>query len=577
MGHSIFLGVKSSRSYLFFFNKTKTYLNFLNSILLFHIISSIGDEMKKNKKKTQLIIYYHGTSISKNELIDIFEKYCDNDTPYSSISPKDDIIIGTDNSQLIGKNGYFHYNISSRPNTQKTCQKVQKSLEEYGTHMLQNFLDQSIAVIVYDNNQKKAYAGISRTSGDVELYIGRVTEEEILISNELEIVELYCQEVALMPDYSFYMDGYIFFLSLDYSESIDDFLKINEKDILTQKNQQNPSKISSQKPKPLPAIETTYSKIKKYIIGQDDAIKEVLMALYNNRELSHKNLTRSEIVAAKENVLLVGPAGVGKTEIVRQLENVVNTPVIEVDIQQYSPTGYVGKDVMEILENIYIHSNGNLEVAEQSVLFIDEIDKKLFHNTEETFPLATINQLLKIIEGGRYCLANGLEIDSKSLIVVCAGAFQSLFTKDTNKNAIGFENYAQEKEIPLEKRLAKYGLPEEFLSRMKRIVQLNMLTKEDQKRYLLESKLSILNIKSKLFKEQGIEVHYRPSKDSFVSSLIDDFEQNGMKELGLRGLNSYVSTVFDEVAWDIYNKSQTKSIELSTDQMKQNRLSLQKK
>ena len=213
--------------------------------------------MKKNKKKTQLIIYYHGTSISKNELIDIFEKYCDNDTPYSSISPKDDIIIGTDNSQLIGKNGYFHYNISSRPNTQKTCQKVQKSLEEYGTHMFQNFLDQSIAVIVYDNNQKKAYAGISQTSGDVELYIGRVTEEEILISNELEIVELYCHEVALMPDYSFYMDDYIFFLSLDYSESIDDFLKINEKDILTQKNQQNPSKISSQKPKPLPAIETT--------------------------------------------------------------------------------------------------------------------------------------------------------------------------------------------------------------------------------------------------------------------------------------------------------------------------------
>ena len=161
--------------------------------------------------------------------------------------------------------------------------------------------------------------------------------------------------------------------------------------------------------------------------------------------------------------------------------------------------------------------------------------------------------------------------------MVCAGAFQSLFTKESNKNAIGFENYAQEKEIPLEKRLAEYGLPEEFLSRMKRIVQLNMLTKEKKKRYLLESKLSILNIKSKLFKEQGIEVHYRPSKDSFVSSLIDDFEQNGMKELGLRGLNSYVSTVFDEVAWDIYNKNQTKSIELSTEQMKQNRLSLQKK
>ena len=443
--------------------------------------------------------------------------------------------------------------------------------------MLQNFLTQPLALIVYDDNQKKSYAEISRASGDVELYIGRVTEEEILISNELEIVELYCQEVALMPDYSFYMDGYIFFLSLDYSESIKDFLEINEKEILTPKNPQNHLKTSSQKQKSLPAIETAYSKIKEYIIGQDAAIKQVLMALYNNRELSHKNLTRSEIVAAKENVLLVGPSGVGKTEIVRQLENVVNTPVIEVDIQQYSPTGYVGKDVMEILENIYNHSNGNLEVAEQSVLFIDEIDKKLFHNTEETFPLATITQLLKIIEGGRYCLANGKEIDTKSLTVVCAGAFQSLFTKETNKNAIGFENYAQEKEIPLEKRLAEYGLPEEFLSRMKRLVQLNMLTKEDQKRYLLESKLSILNIKSKLFKEQGIEVHYHPSKDSFVSSLIDDFEQNGMKELGLRGLNSYVSTVFDEVAWDIYNKNQTKSIELSTEQMKQNRLSIQKK
>ena len=90
--------------------------------------------MKKNKKKTQLIIYYHGTSISKNELIDIFEKYCDNDTPYSSISPKDDIIIGTDNSQLIGKNGYFHYNISSLHQYDLPKWPYQRSTFCMGTH-----------------------------------------------------------------------------------------------------------------------------------------------------------------------------------------------------------------------------------------------------------------------------------------------------------------------------------------------------------------------------------------------------------------------------------------------------------
>ena len=533
--------------------------------------------MEENEKTQQLILYYHGSSISREELIEKLEDCCDPDIPCSSIEQQDDFLFCTNYSPLFGEEGYYHYNISSNYDIVEIYQKVQQALEEYGTNMFQNFLEQSIAVIVYDDNQKQSFAGVTLAKDGVELYLGRVNNTEVMISNSLEIVELYCDYVASMPDYSYYMNGYIFYLADDFSIPVNDFLQVEDKDVFLKETSANTQKKLNQKVGTLPAIDVAYSKMKEYVIGQDEAIKQVLMALYNNLELSRKNFTRSEIIAAKENVLFVGPAGVGKTEIVRQLENLLNILVVEVDIQQYSPTGYAGKDVMEILENIYIHSNQNLEVAQRSILFVDEIDKKLFRDSQDAFPLATLNQLLKIIEGGRYNLSNGVEMDTKNLTVVCAGAFQSLFTTVSNKNMIGFENHTQEEQIPLEKMLANYGLPDEFLSRMKRIVQLNMLSKEDQKRYLLESKLSILNIKSKILAERGIEIHYHPSKEIFVTSMVDAFEKNGIQELGLRGLSAYASSFFDEFAWNIYNGDHVSAIELSIEQIEEVMLTRYKK
>ncbi|BBA85323.1 ATP-dependent protease ATPase subunit HslU [endosymbiont of Sipalinus gigas] len=92
-------------------------------------------------------------------------------------------------------------------------------------------------------------------------------------------------------------------------------------------------------------------KLNKYIIGQYNAKKAVAIALRNRwRRMQLNKLIRNEIIP--KNILMIGPTGVGKTEIARRISKISNAPFIKVEATKFTEVGYVGKDVDSIIRDL---------------------------------------------------------------------------------------------------------------------------------------------------------------------------------------------------------------------------------
>src|SRR5690606_4070169 len=89
----------------------------------------------------------------------------------------------------------------------------------------------------------------------------------------------------------------------------------------------------------------------KYIIGQHAAKRAVAIALRNRwRRMQLEPKLRNEVTP--KNILMIGPTGVGKTEIARRLATLANAPFIKVEATKYTEVGYVGKDVEQIIRDL---------------------------------------------------------------------------------------------------------------------------------------------------------------------------------------------------------------------------------
>ena len=89
----------------------------------------------------------------------------------------------------------------------------------------------------------------------------------------------------------------------------------------------------------------------RYIIGQDDAKRAVAVALRNRYRRSRLPEEIREEVTPK-NILMVGPTGVGKTEIARRLAKLVDAPFVKVEATKFTEVGYVGRDVESIIRDL---------------------------------------------------------------------------------------------------------------------------------------------------------------------------------------------------------------------------------
>ena len=89
----------------------------------------------------------------------------------------------------------------------------------------------------------------------------------------------------------------------------------------------------------------------KYIVGQEEAKKSVAIALRNRSRRQMLSEEMREEVAPK-NIIMIGPTGVGKTEIARRLARLADAPFLKVEASKFTEVGYVGRDVESMIRDL---------------------------------------------------------------------------------------------------------------------------------------------------------------------------------------------------------------------------------
>ncbi|CAA98115.1 ATP-dependent Clp protease ATP-binding subunit clpX-like, mitochondrial [Caenorhabditis elegans] len=159
----------------------------------------------------------------------------------------------------------------------------------------------------------------------------------------------------------------------------------------------------------------------------------------------------------KSNVLLVGPSGVGKTFLTQTLARVLDVPIALCDCTSMTQAGYVGEDVESVIQKLVQAAGGNVEKAQQGIVFLDEVDKIAAAHEGHSAAYRDVSgegvqhALLKLVEGTVVNVKSGkkgmgsqqdqVQIDTTDILFIASGAFSNLdkiVGRRLDKKALGF-------------------------------------------------------------------------------------------------------------------------------------------
>lgn len=295
------------------------------------------------------------------------------------------------------------------------------------------------------------------------------------------------------------------------------------------------------------------------IIGQDEAVYDLTRVIAINKT--------SKDPKNKSHILVTGPSGTGKTEIVNIIAKELDMPTFKADATSYSKTGYKGKDVQEMILGLITAANGDIEKAQNGILIIDEIDKTVSYQDDKGFGKSVLYALLKILD--RDIIEVDLDLrkeekvlfDTSNLTVILMGSFDELYEqKQQNKKVvIGFnsEIVNEESKVRLdEEDLIKWMGPE-LIGRVGKITSTDELTHKNVLRILKESKISQLTIAKKDLENRGVKLICTPGYLNAVA------EQGYSKKLGVRKLNKEVKKSLDCAYDEILTNENVKVLKLT--------------
>lgn len=294
------------------------------------------------------------------------------------------------------------------------------------------------------------------------------------------------------------------------------------------------------------------------IIGQDEAVCDITRALaINYTSIDPKN---------KSHILVTGPSGTGKTEIINIIANRLGLPVFKADATAYTKSGYQGKEVNSMLEGLIRSANGNIEIAQKGLLIIDEIDKKSSNSKDDVSGKAVLHSLLKIMDRDVVEVdvghSNKVLFDTSNITVILMGSFDELYLEKQKyqKNPIGFSSKNEENEPSKirfdEEDLVKW-LGAEFEGRIGVIASTEELCVEDAVKILYKSKISQLKIIEKDLKNRGI-------KFTYSKGYISEIAKKGLsKKTGVRRLNKVVKDNLKYAYDDILTNDSVKELKLT--------------
>lgn len=295
------------------------------------------------------------------------------------------------------------------------------------------------------------------------------------------------------------------------------------------------------------------------IIGQTEAKRKISVAISNHLQ----RISHPESNIEKSNILLMGPTGSGKTEFFRTISKHLNLPFISVSATNLTAAGYVGQDVNQILAPL-VQSCKDPFLAQKGIVFIDEIDKLAGSDSQDS-GINTIRvqqELLKMIEGDIVQVNIGeskahpniIDIDTKDILFICAGAFSGLESQVLKANdkvmGIGSENTLVVKnnnwmkDVTTE-NLIQYGLIPELLGRLPVLTYTEELTIDILERILTEPEQAITKQKKTLFEKYGVKSVFHKS---FIHAVA---VQAQAQKIGARGLKRIFEEKINDFMFDI--------------------------
>ena len=314
-----------------------------------------------------------------------------------------------------------------------------------------------------------------------------------------------------------------------------------------------------------------------YIIRQEDA-KEILatkICTHFNRikftEMT-KGRNRYEGVGhIKNNILMIGPTGVGKTYLIKLIAKKIGVPFVKGDATKFSETGYVGGDVEDLVRDLVYEANGDIETAQYGIIYVDEIDKiassnnligpdvsrtgvqrallKPMEETEVDLKVAhdPISQLEAIEHYRKTGKREKRTINTKNILFIMSGAFnglEELIKKRLNREGIGFGAEIRSKDERAEylkkvkaEDLIAYGFESEFIGRLPVTTVFEKLEIEDLYAILKNPNNPIILGKKKDFKSYGIDIQFE--EEALHALAVKAHEE----KIGARGLVSAVEKV----------------------------------
>ena len=302
--------------------------------------------------------------------------------------------------------------------------------------------------------------------------------------------------------------------------------------------------------------------LNRYVIGQDRAKKTLSVAVYNHYK---RIMNTTQVNLQKNNVLIAGPTGTGKTLIAQTLAKFLDVPFVVTDATTITESGYAGDDTEVLLDKLLQAADYDVEKAQLGIIYVDEIDKKAKRNDVVTLSRDVSGEgvqqsLLKLMEGVTVKVPNKpqehpekVDVDTTNILFIVGGAFvglEDLVKQRIGKSKIGFNDDMQEQldnwELHLQTRdLVQYGLIPEFVGRLPSVNVLYELNKQELIKILTEPQDSIIDQIKVLFSLDKIEIEFNIKALEEIASIAIE------QDLGARGLRKILDQALVETQYQL--------------------------